>query len=156
MLFIIFFLISLNFRFIWLSNIVKIFRNRKNISSIEVSKFEKEDSIKIDSIQETFSFDQKTKTTSSQRRIFNLPKLELLEEIKSKNKKNNLRNDINEEFLEKILLDFGVEGKIRKISSGPVVTLNEFEPAAGVKVSKIINLSDDIARNTSSESARIS
>ena len=89
MLFIIFFLISLNFRFIWLSNIVKIFRKRKNISSIEVSKFEKEDSIKIDSIQETFSFDQKTRTTSSQRRIFNLPKLELLEEIKSKNKKNN-------------------------------------------------------------------
>ena len=36
------------------------------------------------------------------------------------------------------------------------MTLNEFEPAAGVKVSKIVNLSDDIARNTSSESARIS
>ena len=59
------------------------------------------------------------------------------------------------EFLEKILLDFGVNGKIKKVSHGPVVTLNEFEPAAGVKVSKIINLSDDIARNTSSESARI-
>ena len=58
-------------------------------------------------------------------------------------------------FLEKILLDFGVNGKIKKVSHGPVVTLNEFEPAAGVKVSKIINLSDDIARNTSSESARI-
>ena len=54
------------------------------------------------------------------------------------------------------MLDFGVNGKIKKISHGPVVTLNEFEPAAGVKVSKIINLSDDIARNTSSESARIS
>ena len=62
----------------------------------------------------------------------------------------------NPEFLEKILLDFGVNGKIKKVSHGPVVTLNEFEPAAGVKVSKIINLSDDIARNTSSESARIS
>ena len=37
-----------------------------------------------------------------------------------------------------------------------MVTLNEFEPAAGVKVSKVINLSEDIARNTSSESARIS
>ena len=60
------------------------------------------------------------------------------------------------DFLEKILLDFGVEGKIKKISHGPVVTLNEFEPAAGIKVSKIINLSEDIARNTSSESARIS
>ncbi len=41
------------------------------------------------------------------------------------------------------------------IFNGTVVTLNEFEPAAGIKVSKIINLSDDIARNTSSESARI-
>ena len=49
-----------------------------------------------------------------------------------------------------------MSGNIKKISNGPVVTLNEFEPAAGVKVSKIINLSDDIARNTSSESARIS
>ena len=58
--------------------------------------------------------------------------------------------------MEKILLDFGVEGKIKKVSKGPVVTLNEFEPAAGIKVSKIINLSEDIARNTSSESARIS
>ena len=54
------------------------------------------------------------------------------------------------------MLDFGVQGKITKISTGPVVTLNEFEPAAGVKVSKIVNLSEDIARNTSPESARIS
>ena len=54
------------------------------------------------------------------------------------------------------MLDFGVQGKITKISTGPVVTLNEFDPAAGVKVSKIVNLSEDIARNTSSESARIS
>jgi len=68
----------------------------------------------------------------------------------------NKNNPNNPESLERILLDFGVSGKIKKISNGPVVTLNEFEPAAGVKVSKIINLSDDIARNTSSESARIS
>ena len=73
--------------------------------------------------------------------------------MKKQQKKNE---DINEEFLERVLMDFGVEGKIKKINHGPVVTLNEFEPAAGVKVSKIINLSEDIARNTSSESARIS
>ena len=66
------------------------------------------------------------------------------------------KDNNNAEFLEKILLDFGVNGNIKKVSQGPVVTLNEFEPAAGIKVSKIINLSDDIARNTSSESARIS
>ena len=64
-------------------------------------------------------------------------------------------NRIDEKTLEKILLDFGVEGEVKKVSQGPVVTLYEFEPAPGVKVSKIINLSEDIARNTSSESARI-
>ena len=40
------------------------------------------------------------------------------------------------EFLEKILMDFGVNGNIKKVSHGPVVTLNEFEPAAGVKGSQ--------------------
>jgi len=77
--------------------------------------------------------------------------------IPTQKDREKLRDEdyIDSEFLEKILLDFGVSGEIKKVSHGPVVTLNEFEPAAGVKVSKIINLSDDIARNTSSESARI-
>jgi len=74
-----------------------------------------------------------------------------------KNKKNIDDSELtkNSEFLEKILLDFGVEGKIKKVNCGPVVTLYEFEPASGIKVSKIINLADDIARNTSSISARV-
>ena len=46
-------------------------------------------------------------------------------------------------------------GKIKKVSPGPVVTLYEFEPAAGIKTSKIVNLTDDIARSTSSISTRI-
>ena len=87
---------------------------------------------------------------------FKLPNLELLTMPDKKDKTNKSKNETQDpEFLEKILLDFGVNGNIKKVSYGPVVTLNEFEPAAGVKVSKIINLSDDIARNTSSESARI-
>ena len=155
-LFISLFLLSIKFRLIWFSFIKKIYKKDKIIKPTDNSGFVNEISDVKDNIQETFSFDEKNKRRDSQKRIFNLPKLDLLEQLKEKNKKNNLRSDINEEFLEKILLDFGVEGKIRKISTGPVVTLNEFEPAAGVKVSKIINLSDDIARNTSSESARIS
>ena len=84
-------------------------------------------------------------------------KLPLIDFLKKPEKLIKKKEDIkiDAEGLEKILLDFGVEGKIKKISHGPVVSLNEFEPAAGVKVSKIINLSEDIARNTSSESARI-
>ena len=87
---------------------------------------------------------------------FKLPSFDLLKIPQKKERENyNPNEKHNSEFLEKILLDFGVNGNIKKVSHGPVVTLNEFEPAAGVKVSKIINLSDDIARNTSSESARI-
>ena len=88
---------------------------------------------------------------------FKLPSLDLLKNPTKKERQNYEKDEkFDPKFLEKILLDFGVNGKIKKVSHGPVVTLNEFEPAAGVKVSKIINLSDDIARNTSSESARIS
>ncbi len=155
-IFIILFLISINFKLNWLTSFKKFLKNKKNIIPNEKAKYNEEDIVISDDVQESFSFINKNEQIKSPKSIFKLPKLELLEETKTKNKKNTLRSDINEEFLEKILLDFGVEGKIRKISSGPVVTLNEFEPAAGVKVSKIINLSDDIARNTSSESARIS
>ena len=50
--------------------------------------------------------------------------------------------------MEKILRDFGIQGNIKTINNGPVVSLYEFEPAPGVKVSKIINLSEDLNRNT--------
>ena len=87
---------------------------------------------------------------------FKLPNLDLLKTPSKRERGGPEKSEAHDpEFLEKILLDFGVNGNIKKISYGPVVTLNEFEQAAGVKVSKIINLSDDIARNTSSESARI-
>ena len=155
-LFFVLFLLSIKFRLIWFSSIKKVYESSKITNPAENSKYENEIFDAKNNIQETFSFDKRNEKKDNQKKVFILPKLDLLEQPKEKNKKNNLRSDINEEFLEKILLDFGVEGKIRKISSGPVVTLNEFEPAAGVKVSKIVNLSDDIARNTSSESARIS
>ena len=156
LVFILFFLASINFKMIWLTFFKKIFKRQKVTTPVETRGIEKENFIETDNIQETFCFDKENKKKDVYKKIFNLPKLEFLEQPKPKNKRNNLRDDINGEFIEKILLDFGVEGKIKKISSGPVVTLSEFEPAAGVKVSKIINLSDDIARNTSSESARIS
>tara|TARA_Y100000590_G_scaffold144379_1_gene165948 strand:- start:975 stop:3098 length:2124 start_codon:yes stop_codon:yes gene_type:complete len=89
---------------------------------------------------------------------FKLPTINFLEknpDLKSKKNIDNAELSKNSQFLEKILLDFGVEGKIKRVSCGPVVTLNEFEPASGIKVSKIVNLSDDIARNTSSVSTRV-
>jgi len=108
-------------------------------------------------IQEDLPFIRADEIKKSEKLKFKLPSLDLLKIPSKKERENSGKNNFGDpEFLEKILLDFGVNGKIKKVSNGPVVTLNEFEPAAGVKVSKIINLSDDIARNTSSESARIS
>ncbi len=113
----------------------------------------------VNLIQEDLPFNQNDDKSENNIKSIKvkLPSIKFLEIHDKKDLKNtNTGSNIKENELEKILLDFGVEGKIKKISQGPVVTLNEFEPAPGVKVSKIVNLSDDIARNTSSESARIS
>ena len=58
-------------------------------------------------------------------------------------------------LLESILEDFGVRGEIIHVRPGPVVTLYEFEPAPGVKSSRVIGLADDIARSMSALSARV-
>ena len=59
------------------------------------------------------------------------------------------------EQLHRVLADYGIKGEMGQVSPGPVVTLFEFEPAPGVKSQRVINLSDDIARNMSAQSARI-
>ncbi|WP_457580053.1 DNA translocase FtsK [Ensifer canadensis] len=61
----------------------------------------------------------------------------------------------NAGLLESVLEDFGVRGEIIHVRPGPVVTLYEFEPAPGVKSSRVINLADDIARSMSALSARV-
>ena len=158
----IFFLISINFnprKFITFikNNFDSFFKkDSKNYTdkSEIINEYIPQDEIK-NLIQEDLPF-IKSENKSETKINFQLPSLELLKIPTKKERDSFEKNEThNPEFLEKILMDFGVNGNIKKVSHGPVVTLNEFEPAAGVKVSKIINLSDDIARNTSSESARI-
>ena len=160
-----FFLISINFNlFRFLSFIKKIFGkiiiNKKESSKNEDLKFQNKeiDESKDESlVQVDLPFNQVQDNNQKTKLKYKLPSIDFLKlPTKKEREKSTSEYKIDESTLEKILLDFGVEGKIKKISRGPVVTLNEFEPAAGVKVSKIINLSEDIARNTSSESARIS
>src|SRR2546428_392465 len=61
----------------------------------------------------------------------------------------------NATALEGVLGDFGVRGEIINARPGPVVTLYELEPAPGIKSSRVIGLSDDIARSMSALSARV-
>ena len=156
-----FFLLSINFKFKSFKSILKIFyKNKKEPSSSTHETYEENLVYKSDyvnnetRIQENFSFDKDVKPSEKKVIKYQIPSINFLK-TPSRKDKNLSENKIDEKTLEKILLDFGVEGKIKKVSQGPVVTLYEFEPAPGIKVSKIINLSEDIARNTSSESARI-
>ncbi|THF48098.1 DNA translocase FtsK [Allorhizobium terrae] len=58
-------------------------------------------------------------------------------------------------LLESVLEDFGIRGEVIDVRPGPVVTLYEFEPAPGIKSSRVIGLADDIARSMSALSARV-
>ena len=141
---------------------VFLFKRKDNkISEInfETILIEKEDKIS-ERPQQTFSFDNELNDQKREVHIkskYKLPALDYLEKNSSKLSSSDLnKNRPNAEFMEKILLDFGIDGKIKTINNGPVVSLYEFEPAPGIKVSKIINLSEDLARNTSSTSTRVS
>jgi len=158
-----FFLISIQFKINFVYNFIKkifkfiFLKKEKNYTNENeiINEFIPQEEIKS-LIQEDLPFIKSENKINNTKTKFKLPSIGLLK-IPTQKDKGKLRDNdyIDSDFLEKILLDFGVNGDIKKVSHGPVVTLNEFEPAAGVKVSKIINLSDDIARNTSSESARI-
>ena len=164
----IFFMLASNISFKYILLIFKeIFKKNNNTDNqVEINIRQSEGSISQEVVtektQQTFTFGKtpnlkELPIQSDSFKNFKLPSLDLLEKNPSKiNFLDQSKNRPEGSFIEKILLDFGIDGKITKINNGPVVSLYEFEPAPGVKVSKIINLSDDLARNTSSTSARVS
>jgi S-DNA-T family DNA segregation ATPase FtsK/SpoIIIE len=92
------------------------------------------------------------------RSTYELPPLRLLTEHKKPRQTLNLSKDAleaNARMLETVLADFGIKGTIGQVRPGPVVTLYELEPAAGVRSSRVVGLSDDIARSMSAVSARV-
>jgi len=62
---------------------------------------------------------------------------------------------MNSRILEKKLADFGVAGEVTEVSPGPVITMYEYKPAPGVKISKIVGLADDLALALKAASIRI-
>jgi len=110
--------------------------------------------------------EKKAKKTSNQNALdlqerrgdYTMPSINLMDKVTKKSGKQLSESALeqNARLLESVLLDFGVKGEITKVRPGPVVTLYELEPAPGIKASRIIGLSDDIARSMSAISARIS
>jgi S-DNA-T family DNA segregation ATPase FtsK/SpoIIIE len=89
---------------------------------------------------------------------YELPALDLLNDppANAKPKIDKLSLERNARLLETVLDDFNVKGEITAVRTGPVVTMYELEPAPGIKASRVIGLADDIARNMSAISARVS
>ena len=88
---------------------------------------------------------------------YTLPSLNLLSAPRASERSTVSSSEIEENgrMLESVLGDFGVRGEIINARPGPVVTLYELEPAPGIKSSRVIGLSDDIARSMSKLSARV-
>ena len=172
-------LISFKINISWISKIfsfLKLFKYFKYLFSVfsllRFIKFKRKTSDKILKSEPTIK--KRNYVNLTRKKIYNPQPTKQLEldnfsfSLPSKNllSKSNLRNNKNKELdkintdaaikLEKTLSEYGIDGKIIGYSSGPIVTLFEFVPNAGIKSSKIIGLSDDIARAMSSISARIS
>ncbi len=99
--------------------------------------------------QETFDFGQ------GGARSFQLPPVGLLAApAGSELRRTREELEANASTLKRKLQDFGVEGHIVQVSPGPVITSYEFEPAAGIKVSQIVNLADDLALAMKTASVR--
>jgi S-DNA-T family DNA segregation ATPase FtsK/SpoIIIE len=94
---------------------------------------------------------------SVSRRGYDLPPLELLTVYDTSSiRPSNDELMSNSSLLEKKLADFDVEGKVTHVHPGPVVTMYEFEPAPGVKINRVVSLSDDLALVLKAQSLRVS
>ena len=84
------------------------------------------------------------------------PGLEILNKFDKKTDENGKKKVLkNASLLEKTLSDFGVEAKVNQVTVGPTITRYEIQPSPGVKVSKIVNLTDDLALSLAAKSIRM-
>jgi S-DNA-T family DNA segregation ATPase FtsK/SpoIIIE len=134
---------------------------KRREKSARESKFKKKKAVKIRQVekkpikavpapkQEVFEFMRSGKG-------FQLPSTEFLDEPEAGSASADSENlHMQSKLLEKKLEDFGVKGRVVAVSPGPVITTFEYEPAPGIKINKVVTLSDDLALALRSSSIRI-
>lgn len=100
--------------------------------------------------------DEKAKITRHDFTSYELPSLSLLKDADVSIEKDEKKNILeNAKKIEDTMKNFGIQANIIQISKGPTITCYELQPAPGVKVSKIVNLSDDIALTLATSGIRI-
>ena len=107
--------------------------------------------------EEEFYVDEEELLPDEESEEYCVPPGSLLEEAPEHEDPEELREEIlaNSAILEQKLADFGVQGRVVQVLPGPVITLFEYEPAPGIKVSRILGLSDDLALAMRATSLRI-
>ena len=133
------------------------------IKSSKETRIKKEPVIKnnLNFHNEEFNTDIKLQENSEVEKNFNnkynSPSLEILDNDKSGNQKKRNQSNIEErsDLLEKVFADFNIQISVVNVKLGPVVTLYEILPAAGIKINTIINLADDISRSMGVGAVRI-
>ena len=133
------------------------------IKSSKETRIKKEPVIKnnLNLHNEEFNTDIKLQENSEVEKNFNnkynSPSLEILDNDKSGNQKKRNQSNIEErsDLLEKVFADFNIQISVVNVKLGPVVTLYEILPAAGIKINTIINLADDISRSMGVGAVRI-
>ncbi|MCX8023149.1 MAG: DNA translocase FtsK 4TM domain-containing protein [Syntrophorhabdaceae bacterium] len=125
-------------------------RSAGRIKEIKVTEEKKEEpKAEKKPVQETFEF---VKDIGP----YKLPPISLLDPVERKEVKIDKESiQANAAILENKLRDYGIEGRVSEVRPGPVITMYEFEPAPGIKVSRIANLEDDLAMALSAISIRI-
>ncbi|MFH0926560.1 MAG: DNA translocase FtsK [bacterium] len=126
---------------------ISIFKGNNNQSDPNMIELDIETEGKY--VQQEFEFIE-------QKKGYQFPPLSLLDSPKPIKKDETMKELIaNSGVLEAKLRDFGVEGKVVQVHPGPVITRYEYEPAPGIKINKIANLSDDLALAMKAFSVRI-
>ncbi|MCX5807978.1 MAG: DNA translocase FtsK 4TM domain-containing protein [Proteobacteria bacterium] len=122
---------------------------RKEIKVTEEKKEEPQKAVEKKPVQDSFEF-------LKDMGPYKLPPVSLLDAVEKREFKIDKESiQANASMLEKKLKDYGIDGKVSEVSPGPVITMYEFEPAPGIKVSRIANLEDDLAMALSAVSIRI-
>lgn len=112
-------------------------------------KERKKEAAKDKPVQEAFDF-------ISQDAGFHTPPISLLDPPPATERRiDRDQLEMNARLLEKKLLDFGIDGEVKEICPGPVITMYEFAPAPGIKISRIAGLSDDLTMALQALSIRI-
>ncbi len=127
-----------------------------NLKEFQDELIEEEKKQKVRQYVESGFAEAAASKITSPDRIYHLPDASLLEDIAKKGLRIDQDEiDTNAGILEQTLSDFGVKGRISEVSVGPTITEYEFQPAPGIKVSKILNLADDLALSLATSGIRI-